>query len=263
MIHGADVVGHDFVQVNDLCRRRRIGRARRASVGGAGLPVGGFVGAAVGVDDFKRAPAAVRRSGPAVLVVVIHRGDDITKAVEERDALARVVQIAAEPAGDSHAGVLRFPGVRLGVRTEHQPGACAQCRAFIEHERDAVEIHAAQINRGAGNILQFDEFMQRAGGRVVHDFSDAQRNAQRSNRERGLDHGAPDPGLQRTRPDVDGAVEWHGATVGRGGRRHRARKRHARVAAVGGVVDRAREVRHRQAETHRHAPAELAEHRCV
>jgi hypothetical protein len=77
-----------------------------------------------------------------------------------------------------HAGVESFPSVRVGVHAEHQSRAARKGRPLSEDEVDAVEIHAAQIHRHTGSVLQFEEFVERTAAGVIHDLGDAQRDAE-------------------------------------------------------------------------------------
>ena len=153
VVHRAEILGHEFVQINRLRGRRGIGGAGRAVGGGAGLPVGGGIGVAERVDDFERTPAYIGGGRPAGGVLVIHGGDDVAERVEEREMFARVLETAAEPAGWIHAGIAHSPRVGVGARAEHNPRAARDGRALRENKVDGAEIEAADIHRHAGKVL--------------------------------------------------------------------------------------------------------------
>ena len=115
IVHRTRVLGHEFVQINQLCGRGGVGGAGCAVRGSTGFPVGGRIGVAERVDDFERTPAAVGGGWPARIILVIHRGDEIAQLVEERDAFTRIVKTAAKPADRVRAGVTRLPSIGIGV----------------------------------------------------------------------------------------------------------------------------------------------------
>ena len=89
--HGREVFGHDFIQPDIRIGKRRWWSAGRAVQLGARSPIGWVIRVARRIDDFQRVAAAVCRGGPAALIIVIHRDNNLPEAIANGDLLAAVI----------------------------------------------------------------------------------------------------------------------------------------------------------------------------
>jgi hypothetical protein len=129
--------------------------------------------------------------------------------VEERNAFAGVVQIAAEPADGIHARIKRLPRVRVGVVAENDARAARQVVPSLNMK--LMPSKYIPLNSRPHRRCFAARRIRRANRRwVVHDFRDAQRNPERANGERGFGDRAPVAAGEGAGADGDGVVQRDG-----------------------------------------------------
>ena len=151
------------------------GPAGRTRFRRAVTPVRRRAGVGQRIDQLERVAVAVGQAWPGAAVVVVHLDDSPPLGVEQRKAFTVVRQAAPKPAVHRQAGVAQLERVGIVVGRQHEKLAGADDGVAGEGEVDAVKPMPAKRHIERAAVVQLDELVLTAAGRVVHDLGEAQR----------------------------------------------------------------------------------------
>ena len=118
---------------------------------------------------------AVGQAWPGVAVAVINLDNPPPLGIEQGQALAVVRQAAPEPAVHSQAGVAQLESVGIIVGCQHEKFARANDLIAGKGEVNTIEPMPAKRHIEGAAVVQLNELVLTAAGRVVHDLGEAQR----------------------------------------------------------------------------------------
>ena len=78
-----------------------------------GLPVFGVIQIAARINDDQRVAATVGAKGPAILVIIFKRHDDLARSIFERNGLALIGKLTIIDPADGYLGILLAKGDRV------------------------------------------------------------------------------------------------------------------------------------------------------